>query len=110
MATNDIRTQDRDSLARFLGWFSIGLGTAQLLLPKALSRVVGAEGKGKAPHVMRLLGVRELAHGTAILTRPRPTFGVWASSGLAAGSGRAASRAMSSTRDVDMSIGNQARV
>jgi hypothetical protein len=77
MATNDLRTQDRDSLARFLGWFSIGLGTAQLVMPKALSRLVGADGDGKAPHVMRLMGVREVAHGTAILTSPRPTAGVW---------------------------------
>ena len=77
MATNELRTQDRDSLARFLGWFSIGLGTAQLVMPKALSRLVGADADGKAPQVMRLMGARELAHGTAILTRPRPTFGVW---------------------------------
>jgi hypothetical protein len=77
MATNELRTQDRDSLARFLGWFSIGLGTAQVAMPKALTRLIGADAKGKAPRVMRLMGVRELAHGTAILTQPRPTAGVW---------------------------------
>src|SRR3569833_3838998 len=74
MATNELRKQDRDSLARFLGWFSIGLGTAQLAMPRALSRLIGANGDGM---FMRLMGVRELTHGTAILTRPRPTAGVW---------------------------------
>jgi hypothetical protein len=77
MATNELRTQDRDSLARFLGWFSIGLGTAELVMPKALSRLVGADADGKAPRVMRLMGARELLHGTGILTSPRPTKWVW---------------------------------
>jgi hypothetical protein len=36
VATHSIRTRDKDSLAVFLGWFSVGLGTAQLLAPKAL--------------------------------------------------------------------------
>jgi hypothetical protein len=77
MATIDIRTQDRDGLARFLGWFSIGLGTAELVAPRALCRIVGAKDEGTAPRVMRLMGMRELAHGTGILTRPRPTAWVW---------------------------------
>jgi hypothetical protein len=77
MATHDIRTQDRDSLARFLGWFSVGLGTAQVAAPRALCRLVGAEGKGRAPLAMRLLGVREIAQGSGILMRPRPTGFVW---------------------------------
>jgi uncharacterized membrane protein len=77
MATHEIRTQDRDGLARFLGWFSIGLGTAELVAPRALCRIVGAKDEGTAPRVMRLMGMRELAHGTGILTRPRPTAWVW---------------------------------
>src|SRR4051812_10430302 len=77
MATHDIRTQDRDSLARFLGWFSVGLGTAQVAAPRLMCRLVGAEGKGRAPLVMRLMGVREIAQGSGILMRPRPTGFVW---------------------------------
>jgi hypothetical protein len=77
MATHDIRTQDRDSLARFLGWFSVGLGTAQVAAPRLMCRLVGAEGKGRSPLIMRLLGVREIAQGSGILTRPRPTGFVW---------------------------------
>ena len=77
MATHDIRTTDRDGLARFLGWFSIGLGTAQVLAPRALCRVVGAKDSGTPPLVMRVMGVRELAQGSGILTRPRPTTWLW---------------------------------
>jgi len=77
MAIHDIRTQDRDSLARFLGWFSVGLGTAQVSAPGAMCRVIGAQGKGRSPLLMRLMGVRELAQGSGILMRTRPTVFVW---------------------------------
>jgi uncharacterized membrane protein len=73
MATHDIRTHDRDSLARFLGWFSIGLGAAELVAPGALRRVIG----GGDRRVIRLMGLRELAHGSGILTSARPTSWVW---------------------------------
>lgn len=77
MASHTIRAQDRDGLAKFLGWFSIGLGTAQVAAPKALCRLVGADGDGSAPLLMRAMGARELAQGTGILTRPRPTGFLW---------------------------------
>jgi uncharacterized membrane protein len=71
------RVRDKDALARELGWFSIALGTAQIAAPGAMCRVVGAEPDGSAPSVMRLMGVREVAVGTAILARPRPTAWLW---------------------------------
>ncbi len=77
MATHTIRTRDKDSLARFLGWFSLGLGAAQILAPKAMCRLVGASGTGVSKHVMRALGLREATQGIGILTRPRPTTWVW---------------------------------
>ena len=77
MATHDIRTQERDSVARFLGWFSIGLGAREIAAPQLLCRAVGSSGEGRAPLVMRAMGVREVAHGTGILLRPRPTGWVW---------------------------------
>lgn len=73
MGTHDIRTQERDSLARFLGWFSIGLGTSELLAPRLVCRAIGASPQGRAPLVMRAMGIRELGQGTGILLRPRPT-------------------------------------
>lgn len=76
MSTIHVRAHDRDGLARFLGWFSIGLGTMQMTAPRALCRLIGASGEGSSKNVMRLMGLRELGHGTAILTSARPTAGV----------------------------------
>jgi uncharacterized membrane protein len=73
----DVRVRDKDPLAQFLGWFSIGLGTAQVAAPRALCRLVGASDEGLAPRVMRLVGARELTQGTGILVRPRPTAWLW---------------------------------
>lgn len=55
-------------LARALAWFSIGLGTAQLLAPRRVSRLIGA---ADYPFLMRLLGLRELANGIGMLTHHR---------------------------------------
>ncbi len=73
----DVRVRDKDPLVQFLGWFSIGLGSAQLGAPRIMCRVVGANVGGLAPRVMRLTGARELAQGTGILVRPRPTLWLW---------------------------------
>jgi uncharacterized membrane protein len=72
-----IRRRDKDSLTRFRGWLSIGLGSAQLLAPGTMCRLVGAPGSGAAPTLMRLLGLRELTQGAGILGRPRPTAWLW---------------------------------
>lgn len=77
MTVHTIRARDKDSLARFLGWFSVGLGTAQLSAPRAMCKLIGAEGKGSAPALMRLMGAREMTQGLGILTRPRPTMWLW---------------------------------
>ena len=73
----DVRVRDKDPLAQFLGWFSIGLGTAQVAAPRALCRIVGASDDGLAPRLMRLMGMRELTQGAGILVRPRPTAWLW---------------------------------
>jgi hypothetical protein len=72
-----VRVRDKDSLAQFLGWFSIGLGAAQVTAPRAMCKLVGADGDGSAPTLMRVMGLRELTQGTAILARPRPTSWLW---------------------------------
>jgi uncharacterized membrane protein len=57
-------------LARGLGWFSVGLGAAQVLVPGGMERVVGVRDTPKNRAVMvRVAGARELAVGAAILTR-----------------------------------------
>ena len=76
MSTVGVRA-DKGSLTRFLGWFSIGLGTAQLIAPRLLCRAVGADPEGNSPLVMRLMGVRELAHGGGMLASRRPAPWIW---------------------------------
>ena len=77
MAPRTVRARDKDTLAQFLGWFSIGLGTAQVAAPRLMCKAIGARGEGRAPALMRLMGTRELTQGVGILARPRPTAWVW---------------------------------
>jgi hypothetical protein len=72
-----VRARDKDPLAQFLGWFSIGLGTAQVAAPRTACKLIGASDDGTAPKLMRLVGLRELTQGTGILVRPRPTAWLW---------------------------------
>ncbi len=64
-----------ETLARALGWFSVGLGFAQLAAPRGLSQMIGAPAR---PRLMRALGARELASGIGILGGRRPAPWVWA--------------------------------
>lgn len=61
-------------LARALGWFSIGLGLAELLAPRQLARMIGT---GDHHTVMRTLGLREIAAGLAVLSQPRSATPLW---------------------------------
>lgn len=62
-------------LARGLGWFSIGLGVAQILAPRAVARWVGAKSQ---PGLLRALGAREIVSGVGILAQQKPRGWVWA--------------------------------
>lgn len=55
--------------ARFLGWFSIGLGVAEVVFPRNLARVIGTPQK---PMTTRLMGLREIGVGIGILASTRP--------------------------------------
>jgi hypothetical protein len=63
------------AVARGLGWFSIALGTAQLLMPEMMTRATGTRG---ARTLMRLAGMREIAAGVGILASGDPRPWVWA--------------------------------
>jgi uncharacterized membrane protein len=63
-----------EALARGLGWFSIGLGIAEIVAPNRLSRLIGVD---EHPVLMRLLGVRETLSGIGILARKQPTACLW---------------------------------
>jgi uncharacterized membrane protein len=77
MNKQQVRARDKDSLAGFLGWFSLGLGTAQVAAPRAMCRAIGARDDGNGPALMRSMGVRELTQGVGILTQTRPTTWMW---------------------------------
>lgn len=62
-------------LVKALGWFSIGLGLAELIAPRRMSRLVGT--RKQHPVLMRLLGLREIVSGVGILSRRRPTGFLW---------------------------------
>jgi len=72
-----VRVRDKDPLAQFLGWFSIGLGSAQITAPRLLCTAIGADADGRAPTLMRFMGLREITQGTGILVRTRPTTWLW---------------------------------
>jgi uncharacterized membrane protein len=65
----------KDAVANALGWFSIGLGTAQLVAPAAVERLIGLKGDRRG--VMRLIGAREVASGVGILAQRRPAPWLW---------------------------------
>jgi hypothetical protein len=62
------------TVARALGWFSIGLGAAELLAPGALGRFLGT---GRT-RLLRGFGAREIAAGIGILAGERVAPWVWA--------------------------------
>jgi uncharacterized membrane protein len=70
------RSQDgnTEQLARFLGWFSIGLGIAEIVAPRQLAQMIGVENK---PGVFRLMGLREIGSGVGILSQDQPASAVW---------------------------------
>src|SRR5262249_34459407 len=61
-------------LAKGLGWFSIGLGLAELLTPEGLGKVIGVRDHET---LLRVIGTREIASGIGILTQQHPTGGLW---------------------------------
>jgi hypothetical protein len=62
------------SMARGLGWFSIGLGLAEVLAPRALTRGLGMEGNEQ---LVQAYGLREIATGIGILSSDQPAAWIW---------------------------------
>lgn len=65
---------DGSATGRALGWFSLGLGLAQILAPRATARAIGVPGRGA---LMRAVGLRELACGLGLLARPTSPLWRW---------------------------------
>src|SRR4051794_3487068 len=69
------RNVSPEGLARGLGWFSIGLGVAEMLMARRLTRASGLPGKSG---VVRFYGLREIGAGIGILSSKHPKkLGPW---------------------------------
>ena len=64
-------------MSTFLGWFSIGLGMAQLAAPGGVARLVGIADDDQNRSAMRALGLRELTSGLGILAQPDRAEWLW---------------------------------
>lgn len=62
-----------DRLARGLGWFSIGLGLAELITPRSITRALGMEGQEP---LLRAYGLREILSGMLSLSTEKQA-GLW---------------------------------
>jgi len=71
----ECRGTDTQPLATGLGWFSIGLGLAEVFAPGPLGKLIGVRNNHT---LMRVLGLREIASGLGILTREKPAYWLWA--------------------------------
>jgi uncharacterized membrane protein len=74
---NEDRGTGGESLADFLGMFSIGLGLAQVLAPQGMSKLCGIRDAEGNARLMRALGAREISNGIAILSRQQPEKALW---------------------------------
>ena len=64
-------------LSRALGWFSVALGTAELLAPQQMARLIGVQARDGTTATLRAFGAREMANGIAILARPEDARWLW---------------------------------
>jgi uncharacterized membrane protein len=61
-------------LSTALGWFSIGLGIAELVAPRSIANIAGLRDQ---PMLIRGCGLREIASGLGILTQRRRGGWMW---------------------------------
>ena len=66
----------RGPLTRTLGWFSIGLGAAEMAMPGTMSKLIGVRDDHRA--LVRSMGMREIAAGVGILAQRKPAGWIWA--------------------------------
>jgi uncharacterized membrane protein len=66
------------SLAQGMGWFSIGLGLAQVLAPHRVADLIGLEDSDRNVGIMRALGMREIASGIGLFSQHNDAAFMWA--------------------------------
>lgn len=72
-----LREPADERLANALGWFSIGLGVAEVIAPGGLARLIGIDDDARTRAILRGYGLRELAAGAGILATERPAGWLW---------------------------------
>jgi hypothetical protein len=70
-----MKIRTADAMASRLGWFSIALGLAELLMTRRIARATGMQGR---EGLLRAYGVREVATGVGLLTAKRREPWLWA--------------------------------
>ena len=68
----------RERQAAALGWFSLGLGVAQLLAPQGIARLIGVSDSSRSRALLRVVGLREITCGIGLLSNPRAPAWAWA--------------------------------
>lgn len=66
-----------ERIANGLGWFSIGLGLAEIAAPGKLANLIGLRDRTRRRTLMRIYGLREIAAGVGILSQQRPAAWMW---------------------------------
>lgn len=71
------RDAGQERLASGLGWFSIGLGLAEVLAPGLVGGAIGLKDRSGNRTLLRIYGIREIAAGIGILSQQRPAGWLW---------------------------------
>jgi|ERR1700682_3915382 len=66
---------DEHHIARQLGWFSIGLGVAEVTMPGQMAKALGISGGRR---LIQVFGLRGIAAGVGILTQRKRSPWLWA--------------------------------
>ncbi|MCP8937106.1 hypothetical protein NK718_01115 [Alsobacter sp. SYSU M60028] len=101
LSTGPSSLGSQDRMARGLGWFSLGLGLAELLAPHSITRALGMEGR---EDLVRAYGAREIAAGVMSLSVDRE-LGLWS---RVAGDGLDVATLMGAMREDNPKRGNAA--
>lgn len=76
MAHHNGRALSGEQLALGLGWFSIGLGLAEIMAPRSVARFIGLSDTASTA-TLQTFGAREVANGLAILAQPDKAAWLW---------------------------------
>jgi hypothetical protein len=74
-ALNGANGTKNAQLAQGLGWFSLGLGLAEVLAPRSVAKIAGLDTKHTA--LIRMFGLREMTSGVAIFMQRKPAGALW---------------------------------